>query len=161
MCIQYLETQQQQKKTKKREFLNKFKQQRNGIQSFHRLINDSLLSTSSAWVLDKSDSFGIWFYNRVRVWDAVWPDWTIYWYLGNFLKPPATLCWPKLLDNFWKGVRIFHFSSENFLIILGNFLSTLGNILLKPSGHPGGQKNWKISKTKTKDKNVVGRAARV
>ena len=53
--------------------------------------------------------------------DAVWADWAIYCTLGNFSKPVATIIlskWPTFLGNFWKGVKIFHFSSE---IILGNF----------------------------------------
>ena len=52
---------------------------------------------------------------------SVWPDWVIYWTLGNFLKPLATIHLPKspiFLGNFCKGVKIVHFSSE---IIFGNF----------------------------------------
>ena len=52
---------------------------------------------------------------------AVWPDWAIYWTLGNFLKPLATfnlLKSPTSLGNFCKDVKIYHFPSE---IILGNF----------------------------------------
>ena len=41
----------------------------------------------------------------------VWPDWAIYWTLGNFS--------PTFLGNFCEGVKIFNFYSE---IILGNFL---------------------------------------
>ena len=51
----------------------------------------------------------------------VWPDWAIFSTLGNFLKPLATISLPKsltFLGNFWKGVKIYHFSSESFL---GNF----------------------------------------
>ena len=53
---------------------------------------------------------------------AVWPDWAIYWTLGNFPKPLATISLPKsptLLGNFCKGVQIYHFSSE---IIFGQLL---------------------------------------
>ena len=52
-------------------------------------------------------------------WFTVWPDWAIYWTLGNFLNPLAAINLsksPTFLDNFWKGVKIYHFSSE---IILG------------------------------------------
>ena len=45
----------------------------------------------------------------------VWPDWAIYWTLGKFLKPLATIYLPKsptFLGKFWKGVKIYHFSSE-------------------------------------------------
>ena len=45
----------------------------------------------------------------------------IYQTLGHFLKPLATVNLPKsptFLGNFYKGVKIFNFSSE---IILGNF----------------------------------------
>ena len=52
----------------------------------------------------------------------VWPDWAIYWTLGNILKPLATIDLPKsltFLGNFCIGVKSYHFSSE---IILGQFL---------------------------------------
>ena len=55
-------------------------------------------------------------------WWAVWPDWAIYWTLGNFLKPLATINLPKsptFSGNFCKGVKIYHFSSE---IIFGQLL---------------------------------------
>ena len=53
--------------------------------------------------------------------EPVWPDWAIYWTLGNFLKPLATINLPKsptFLSSFCEGVKIYHFSSE---IIFGNF----------------------------------------
>ena len=56
-----------------------------------------------------------------RLHRSVWPDWAIYWSLGNFLKPLSTINLPKyhtFLGNFCKGVKIYHFSSE---IHLGNF----------------------------------------
>ena len=46
---------------------------------------------------------------------SVWPDWGIYWTLGNFLKPLAPINLPKsstLLGNICKGVKIYHFSLE-------------------------------------------------
>ena len=49
---------------------------------------------------------------------AAWPDWAIYWTLGNFLKPLATINWsksPTFLGNFCKGAKIYHFSSEIIL----------------------------------------------
>ena len=45
----------------------------------------------------------------------VWPEWAIYWTLGNFSKPLATINLPKhltFLGNFCKGVKIIHFTSE-------------------------------------------------
>ena len=42
----------------------------------------------------------------------VWPDWAIYWTLGNFLKPLATINLPKsptFLGNFCEVVKINHF----------------------------------------------------
>ena len=42
----------------------------------------------------------------------VWPDWAIFWTLGNFSKPLATINLPKsptFLGNFCKGVKIYHF----------------------------------------------------
>ena len=61
---------------------------------------------------------------------AVWPDWAIYWTLDNFLKPLATINLPKsptFLGNFWKVVKICHFSGE---IISGQLLLTFGDIFL-------------------------------
>ena len=51
-------------------------------------------------------------------WEAVWPDWAIYWTLGNFSKSVATINLTTFLGNFCKGIKIFNFSGE---IILGNF----------------------------------------
>ena len=48
-------------------------------------------------------------------------NWAIYWTLGSFLKPLATIILPKsptLSGTFCKGVKIYHLSRE---IILGNF----------------------------------------
>ena len=45
----------------------------------------------------------------------MWPDWAIFYTLGNFSKPLATISLPKyltFLGNFCKGVKIYHFSSE-------------------------------------------------
>ena len=53
---------------------------------------------------------------------TVWPDWAIYWILGNFLKPLAIINFPKSLTffgNFCKGVKIIHFICE---IIFGQLL---------------------------------------
>ena len=53
---------------------------------------------------------------------TVWPDLAIYCTLGNFLKRLATINLPKsptFLGNFWKGVKIYHFSTE---IIFGQLL---------------------------------------
>ena len=53
---------------------------------------------------------------------GLYPDWAIYWILGNFLKPLATISLPKsttFLGNFCKGVNSYNFSSE---IIFGQFL---------------------------------------
>ena len=45
----------------------------------------------------------------------VWPDWVIYWTMGNFSIPLATIILPKsatFLSNFCKIVKIINFSSE-------------------------------------------------
>ena len=55
-------------------------------------------------------------------WGAVRPDRAIYWTLGNFLKPLATINLPKFptfLGDFFKVVKIYHFSSK---IIFGQLL---------------------------------------
>ena len=60
----------------------------------------------------------------------MWPDWAIYWILGNFLKPLATITLPKsstFLGNFCNVVKMYHFSSE---IIFGQLLQTFGNFYL-------------------------------
>ena len=47
-----------------------------------------------------------------RLPQLVWPDLAIYWTLGNFLKPLATINFPKsptFLGNFCKWVKIYHF----------------------------------------------------
>ena len=52
----------------------------------------------------------------------VWPDLAIYWTLGNFSEPLATINLPKsstFLGNFCKVVKIYHFSSE---ILFGQVL---------------------------------------
>ena len=56
-------------------------------------------------------------------WLTVWPDWAIYWTLGNFSKLLALINLsrsPTFLGNFCKGVKIFYF----FLVksFLGNFI---------------------------------------
>ena len=63
-------------------------------------------------------------------WRPVWPDWAIYWTLGNFSKPVATISLPKsptFLGNSCKGFKILNFSSD---IIFGQLLQTFGNFLL-------------------------------
>ena len=60
----------------------------------------------------------------------VWPDWAIYWALGNFLKPLATINVPKsppFIGIFYKGVEIIPFSSET---IFGQLLWTFGDFYL-------------------------------
>ena len=67
----------------------------------------------------------------------VWPDWAIYWSLGNFLKPLAAINLPKshtFLGIFCKSVKIYFISSE---VIFGQLLYTFGNFF---SGHTVGIK---------------------
>ena len=52
--------------------------------------------------------------DRCILW-PVWPDWAIFWTVGNILKPLATINLPQsflFLVNYCKGVKIIHFSSE-------------------------------------------------
>ena len=61
---------------------------------------------------------------------SVWPDWAIFWTLGNILKPLATINLPQsspFLVIFCKGVKIIHFSSET---ISGQLLMTFGDFYL-------------------------------
>ena len=49
---------------------------------------------------------------------SVWPDWAIYYTLGNFLKPLETINLPKpptFLGNFCKGVKSIIFLVKSFL----------------------------------------------
>ena len=60
----------------------------------------------------------------------MWPDLAIYWTLGNFSKPLATINLPKsstVFDNFCVGAKIFNFSSE---IVFGQLLWTFGDFSL-------------------------------
>ena len=79
---------------------------------------------------------------------AVWPDWAIYWTLGYFLKPLATINLPKsptFLGNFCKGVKIYHFSSWN------HFGATLIDIWRFFSGHTGCKlQRWNVEATEAK-----------
>ena len=59
----------------------------------------------------------------VKMWMRIsmWPDWTIYWTLGNFLKPLATIILPKsntFLGKFLKVSKSIIFLVKSFL---GNF----------------------------------------
>ena len=61
---------------------------------------------------------------------VVWPNLAIYWTLGNFLKPLATINLLRSatsLGNFCEGVKICHFSSE---IIFGQPLKIFGDFFL-------------------------------
>ena len=65
----------------------------------------------------------LWFTLKYRECRSVWPDWAIYWTLGNFSKLLALINLsrsPTFLGNFCKGVKIFYF----FLVksFLGNFI---------------------------------------
>ena len=60
----------------------------------------------------------------------VWPDWAIYWTLGNFLKPLATLNLPNSYAIFVKVLKSIIFLVKSFL---GNFYRHLEIF----SGHTG------------------------
>ena len=54
---------------------------------------------------------------RWPAWRAVWPDWPIYWNLGNFSKPVAIISLlksPTFLAIFCEVVQIFNFSLISF-----------------------------------------------
>ena len=58
------------------------------------------------------------------------PDWAIYWTLGHFLKPLANNYFAQISHirrQFFKGVKIYHFTGE---IILGQLLWTFGDFFL-------------------------------
>ena len=53
-------------------------------------------------------------YNKIKLFSflPVWPDWAIFYILGNFLKPLATTILLKsltFLDNYCKDVKIYLF----------------------------------------------------
>ena len=61
---------------------------------------------------------------------VVWPNLAIYWTLGNFLKPLATINLLRSatsLGNFCVGAKILNFSSET---IFGQLLWTFGDFSL-------------------------------
>ena len=77
---------------------------------------------------------------------TVWTDWAIYCTLGHFLNPLAAINLPKsttLLDNFCKGVQIYHFSSE---IIFGQ----LFDIWRFFSGNTEGERRMKVANNKSR-----------
>ena len=52
------------------------------------------------------------FGNVTHNYQPVWPDWAIFWTLGNFSKPVATSSLPKsttFLGNFCKDAKIFKY----------------------------------------------------
>ena len=77
---------------------------------------------------------------------AVWPDWAIYWTLGKFLKPLATINLPKslsflcnsliflvksFLGNYYRHLAIFfwsHWSAARF--VLSKWASALNDVIL-------------------------------
>ena len=75
---------------------------------------------------------GLFLSNSFHLWliPPLWPDWAIFWTLGNFSKPLATVNLPNsptFLGNFCIGVKIYHFSSE---IFFGQFLQSFGDFFL-------------------------------
>ena len=82
------------------------------MNKFSYFVHDTNCRTSEA-------NFDIVYLSTPRL-QAEWPDWSIYWTLGNFLKPLATINLSKshkFLGNFCEGVKIYHFSNK---IILGD-----------------------------------------
>ena len=60
-------------------------------------------------------------------WRAVWPDLPIYWTLGNFSKPLATISLPKsptFLDNFAMMSKSLIFLVKSFLVNFYRHLAT-------------------------------------
>ena len=75
----------------------------------------------------------------------VWPDWAIYWTLGNFSKPVATISLPKshtFSGNFCKGAKIFIFWATLIVIwrlllvtLIGTYLSHIQSPSHNPTPH--------------------------
>ena len=79
----------------------------------------------SLWIIEKTQS-------RQRCLQTVWPDLAIYWTLGNFLKPLATIHLPKsptVLGNFCEGVKNLSYFYWN------HFCATFIDIWWFFSGH--------------------------
>ena len=98
----------------RRKFLFLFRLPRRGIKNQKDRIIILILRIVKSNQLLLSSIISLCFNEGSR---AVWPDWAIYWTLGNFLKPLATINLPKSLSflaNFCKGVKIYHFSKGNF-----------------------------------------------
>ena len=87
------------------------------IVKMHTGMKYTLDLREKAWMLANAYlvSTGQWHYPPKSYLQPVWPDWAIYWILGNFLKPLATINLPKsptFLVNYCKCVKMHHFSSE-------------------------------------------------
>ena len=74
-----------------------------------------LSAASKCWSRRRAPNMTSQFFCYLHYLPAVWPDWVIYWTLGNFLKSLAAINLsksPTLLGNFCNGVKIYHFSSK-------------------------------------------------
>ena len=89
--------------------------------------------------------------NRMRVTTtrlSVWPDWAIYWILGNYVKPLATFDLsksPTFFGNFCKAVKHIIFLVKSFLATFIDvwlfFLVTLSAIQA-PQTYLGHESDW-------------------
>ena len=92
--------------------------------------------------------------------EAVWPDWAIYWTLGHFSKPAATISLqksPTFLFSLYKGLKIFNFSSE---IIFGQLFMNIwqlftGGHTARENGREREIKDWRSWRVKIGRKKFV------
>ena len=92
------------------------------VTKFRRICSHWFLRRQIFWHTFRN--LGKWslFHETWACW-TVWPDWAIYWTLGNFSKPVATISLPKSpTGNFVKVSKSLIFLEKSFL---GNFYRQL------------------------------------
>ena len=92
------------------------------------------------------------------------PDWVIYWTLGNFSKPLATIKLPKsspFLDNFWKVSKSSIFLVKSFLGSFYRYLATFTGHTASHYNDAGSFKNHKNQEEPTAQVPKDGRELNV
>ena len=104
--------------------------------------------------------------SRLSKWDfaPVCPDWVIYWTLGNFSKPLATIKLPKsspFLDNFLKVSKSSIFLVKSFLGSFYRYLATFTGHTASHYNDAGSFKNHKNQEEPTAQVPKDGRELNV
>ena len=109
------------------------------IQSFDHTAQEVIhTKTSGNWIITAENTHLLCKRESMTVQLAVWPDWAIYWTLGNFSKPLATINLPKsptflgnchflvksFLGNFYGHLAIFFWSHWQLVYSIIELYST-------------------------------------